>query len=134
MDDLTKFIKDTAGEEWVMGHADCGPWLLRWVSSQIGRTTDMLEYSTNEEAMKLIKAAGNFGTLVGRFCAELGLEYTGNPMRGDIGVIDHKSSLSGQTVAICLGGGKWAVRVHHGDNAANTTVKAYPKVAWKVGP
>lgn len=132
MNTLTRFIAESGGVVWREGQTDCCPWLLNWVNVITDQQVQPPPYTNRREAFHLIQDAGSLTLLIAQYCRTLGLTETLFPERGDIAVIGHSHALSRQTVGICLGSGRWAVRVNDGGIAKNTIIRAKPLKSWRV--
>lgn len=129
MDALTRFIHRTGGEPWVYGWSDCAPWVLRWVTQRTGKTASVPRYDSRLGALRLIRVHGGTMPLYQSFASSLGLATVGSPQRGDVAVVSVERSLTGQTGAISVSPGKWAVKFHSGKVKI---VEADHLIVWQV--
>jgi|GEM_PF-2898438 len=129
-DKLTSFITGTAGEPWRLRFSDCAPWACRWIEVAIGVEVPLPEYSTQREAVAVLRNHGGLKSLATMIGKQIGLEETLAPRRGDVGLIQNKLVMGGVILAICLGSGKWAARVAL--TSQNATISGPVLKAWSV--
>lgn len=132
MDKLQDFILRSSGERWELRCSDCCPWVLRWVTACTGKSVQVPGYSSDREALAMIREAGSLALLIERFCQRLELPETISPDRGDVGVIANMRAMSGQTIGIYTGDGRYAVRVRCEGIARTIITKAKGIRAWSV--
>ena len=129
MDSLSKYIFETAGEDWVYGFSDCAPWVLRWVTRASGKTAPLDVYSSRAESLKILREAGGMVPLFARYAGKLELHETSDPIRGDVAVVPMKQALTGLVGAVALGGGNWAAKM---STRSVAIVSVDSIVAWSV--
>lgn len=121
---LADYIGRTAKAGWQWGVIDCTTWAADWIVLRTG--IDPMahwrgQYASEAEAEAILAETG----LIERWDAESGLPRQDEPMVGDAGVIDMRGQ---DTMALCLGGGRWAFRHPEGVGV----VRVEPKAVWAV--
>ena len=89
----------------------------------------MPRYASRRGARRVIRAHGGVIPLFSGMAAQMGLEATDSPARGDVGVIAHERALTGFTGGIATAPGEWAVKLHDGHV---TILTATAVIAWSV--
>lgn len=82
------FFSSIIGKPVVWGVDDCSAWAAGWYHLKTGNKPSLPEYSSKDEAHKLIEQAGGLVTLWGRALVGFGIERFGPAQSGDVGIID----------------------------------------------
>ena len=113
---------------FVWGASDCFLSILDHVEEVIGRRyADRPRYRSALEAQRILRRHGGFQAYCELVFAQLGLQVTAQPVRGDVGLVDIPGT--GLTACLCLGN-SWAAR----GEGSFTMVQAAAVIAWSVVP
>lgn len=111
MNELSEKLRthiDAANErDMIWGVDDCTAWVAAWLETALDTSIERPRWTTREEAMQLIDAAGSLEALWSDVLCNAGLYETGDPQEGDVGLI---RSSKGDVGGIFLYGGYFAWR------------------------
>jgi hypothetical protein len=135
--ELLDYLDVQAARAWAWGECDCTVGLVSdWIRLRRGidpAAPYRARYSSPEAARALVIEQGGFVPLIGHILDEAGLERTGAPISGDIGVIDvdlgerQSMPVVGGVMGIRIGD-LWVTRALHG-----LRYRAFPFAqAWRV--
>lgn len=104
---LQAHLDEAQALDMVWGTDDCTAWVASWMERRTGRAVHRPQWHSEEEARRLIDAAGSLDALWDRVMRENGYPETFEPERGDVGIIDVRGV---QVGGIFLAGGYFAWR------------------------
>lgn len=125
---LTLFLRHGAAQPFDWLACNCGFWVCDWI--ELVRGVDPVadfrrRFKTAAWFRRMVKAAGGNEAFSRGVAERAGLVETDKPKRGDVGLI---STAAGATMAIYVGGGRWAAKSPRG-----VAIAAFPPVvAWSV--
>lgn len=125
---LADYLRRGAALPFAWGSCDCALWACAWVQERRG--VDPLAafrgtYEDEAGARRITEPHGGLANLMAAACALAGLERTGAPRLGDIGIV---GTLLGPTAVIACEGRRWAGKGERGV----WVLRAAPTMAWRV--
>ncbi|KRE00085.1 hypothetical protein ASE63_08255 [Bosea sp. Root381] len=124
---LAAFMADGVRLPFVWRTRDCCAWPCAWVAAERGISPLVgvsARYRDELSCARLLRGEGGLLALARRVMSAAGLEETGVPVLGDVGLIDTAAGTMG---ALCLGD-KWALKSLEG----LAIIPATPLLAWRI--
>jgi hypothetical protein len=133
---LDHHLERALEEPGFWGVCDCFLWPADWIVAR-GRPDPAADYrgryATALGAARIVNAAGGAEALWRTMADRSGLPPTRRPIAGDVGLVRHPTSGTGNVLrgvlgAVCLGAGVWAARTSGGVRTGRWSVIQ----AWRV--
>ena len=122
---LRAYVQEIRGKPAQWGVDDCSLWVAQWVANETSREFDWPDYSSEEEARRIIDEAGGLVNVWDRVTREAGLMpiHVDKPTIGDVGIIE---TSKGHVGGIFTFGGGICVRTLDGAAVLGAVGRSFP--------